>query len=525
MALTARRLRPLFWALLALLAADLSRAAFVEPHWDEDACLAIGWLLSRGWRLYRDVFTHHLPLDYLPAWLAASVFGPSFTAARLLMIGLWAGCCALVYEWWGRRRGERLAPFLFALLTSQWLTYWYGEMMLVENLWAYAATLAVVVLGGPLGRDSSPPERRDALLLGALLSVIACASLVCAAPLACLAAWALLDRSWRPQRRWLLAGALAWLLPYGLWAALHCDLSLLYPQAVLFNTRVYARFFPYESASAVGGFWRAALASDARYFATALSWNSLERYFEGLLKLAVIVWVLRQGRSWRALWWACFIVALRSRPERVAQAVPFHAAPYFLCAALLVSAQLAALWPLLRSRSRAVVWGAALAAALVLSPTIVATSQATLSLREFAVSSAAEAAVRGAITRCAPAGQPILVMPVYPRLYLETRREPAAPAVFYFPWQAAWPPQHDAFLASLAARRPAVVVLQTEASVWGRPWAEYAADLQAELERGYLPVSRGAEPGEPPAFTVYARREEAKAFVKCALNFGVRPEN
>ena len=457
----------------------------------------------------------------------AAVVGPSFTAARVFMIALWAAACGLVYEFWNRRTGERLAPFLFALLSSQWLTYWYGEMMLVENLWAYAAVGAIVVLGAPLGLEKAPPGRRDALALGALLGVLSCASLVCAAPLACLLAWVCLDRGWRAQWRWLLAGAALWLAPFWLWAALHADLGLLYAQAVRFNTDVYARFFPYASgSSASGGFWRAALADDARYFAGALSWTSLERYFEGLLKLSVLFWLAREGlrrRALSALWWAAFIVALRSRPERMAMAVPFHSAPFFLCATLLVSAQLAALWRRVSGRSRVVVWGAALAGALVLSPTIVATSQATLSLRELAVPSASEAAVRGAISRCAPAGQPIPVLAVYPRLYLETGREPAAPGVFYFPWQAAWTPQHDAFLASVKARRAAVVVVQTQATIWGKPWKEYAADLQAELERGYLPVTRGLEPGQEPAFVVYARREEAKSFVACAAALTAQP--
>ena len=38
-------------------------------HWywhpDEHDNMAVGWLLSRGHVLYRDVFSHHMPLPYL----------------------------------------------------------------------------------------------------------------------------------------------------------------------------------------------------------------------------------------------------------------------------------------------------------------------------------------------------------------------------------------------------------------------------------------------------------------------------
>ena len=61
---------------------------------DEGDNLSVGWLLSHGSILYRDVFSHHFPLPYY--WVAAVVriFGNSFVAARisvmLLQVGLFA---------------------------------------------------------------------------------------------------------------------------------------------------------------------------------------------------------------------------------------------------------------------------------------------------------------------------------------------------------------------------------------------------------------------------------------------------
>jgi hypothetical protein len=518
--LTARRLRPWFWALLAALALDLSRAAFVEPHWDEDACLSIGWLLSRGWKLYRDAFSHHLPLDYLPSWLVAVLTGGSFSGARVFMLLVWIAFCALAYEAWTRRRGETLAPFFLALLSSQWLTYWYGEMMLVENYWAYAAALGLLLLEG-----RRPPGRRAAAALGACLGVLSCASLVCAAPLACFLIWLLADRGWRAQWRWAAAGAAAWLVPFWAWAALHADLSQLWAQAVRFNVEIYPRFFGYSSA--VGGFWAAALASDARYFGSLIVVRSVEEYFEALLKLAVLIWcaapAFQPGRRAQALWRAVFVLAVRARPERMRRAVPYHSAPYFVLATVAAAELLSAGWRRLSGKSRAARWGAAFAAAILLAPTLVATSQATLDLRRYAAPSAAAEAVSRALSACLPSGEKILVLPMAPRLYMDARREPAAPAVFYLPWQAAWPPQRDAHLAALRERKAGAVVLQADAGVWDWDWKDYAGDLQTLLDEGYAPVSRGAAGEDAPAFTVYARKGEEKAFVACAARYSTAP--
>ena len=66
---------------------------------DEGDNLSVGWLLSQGSILYRDVFSHHFPFAYY--WVAGIVriFGNSFEAVRisvmLLQIGLFAVCMLL----------------------------------------------------------------------------------------------------------------------------------------------------------------------------------------------------------------------------------------------------------------------------------------------------------------------------------------------------------------------------------------------------------------------------------------------
>jgi hypothetical protein len=75
------------------------RIGYISRFVDEGDTLSVGWMLSQGSILYRDVFSHHFPFPYY--WVAGIVriFGNSFEAVRisvmLLQIGLFAVCMLL----------------------------------------------------------------------------------------------------------------------------------------------------------------------------------------------------------------------------------------------------------------------------------------------------------------------------------------------------------------------------------------------------------------------------------------------
>jgi hypothetical protein len=53
---------------------------------DEGSTITIGWLVSKGWVLFRDVFSHHFPLAYVFVALVIKVFGSSILTIRLSLI-------------------------------------------------------------------------------------------------------------------------------------------------------------------------------------------------------------------------------------------------------------------------------------------------------------------------------------------------------------------------------------------------------------------------------------------------------
>jgi hypothetical protein len=519
-----RRFTPwlLFLGAVLLMGWDLSRAAFIESHWDEESVIATGWLLSKGWKLYSGVFSHHSPADYVPAWALACLFGPRLAVFRGAMIGVWGLACLGLYVLLGRRKeeGARLIPFLFVLLSSQWLTYWMGQLMLIESFWGLSIIRLLALIATPLGFPERPVGRERALAFGFLLGFLLSASLTCALPFACLAAWLARSSHWRKVWDRVLTGAAAYAVLLLAWSCLHADLSLIWTDYVVFNLKVYSRFYPFAALGPIRGFAVEALKENASYFGHALAWRNLEQYFEGLLKLTVFGWIgwrLVRRRPFEALWWAAFVLCLRTRPERFAEAVPFHGGPFYLTATLLVAVVLARSWEAARRR-----WGplgslvAAALAAAALAPTVVATSAATLSLRPYAREDPRYEMILAAIKGCTREDDRIAVFPYYPRLYLESGRLPGVPNVFYLPWQEAWEPQRRATLESLERVRPKVVVIK-DTAVWGVPWRDYGGAVEAFVAERYLSVARSADPEAELGLRLYVpSREDAPAFVKCA---------
>ena len=503
-----------FAVLLIILTASLARVSFIESHWDEDACMAIGWLLSKGWRLYSGIFTHHTPLDYLPASLIADIFGPSTTAMRAFMVALWAAVAFMLYAALRRREVGARTVVIFALLSSQWLTYWYGQMMLVENYWSYATVMALSLLGSPLGLKPELSPRR-AVAIGALISFILTASPVCLPVCALLALWAVADTRWRGLSRWTATGALSWLVIFGAWAFMHADLSQFWEHVVVFNRDVYARFYGAEH-SAVVGFWRNALEHCIGYFATAFNWQTLESYFEGCIKIIAMGWVawsLAERRWLQAVWKLAFLITLQSRPEKMPDAPPFHAAPFYLTSTLIAASALARTWEALSGRRRIVF---AVTAALLLLPTLWATSLATASLRPFSRSDGVYESIVTAVRSCTASEDRVVALPFYSRFYLDTARLPATPSVFYLPWQEAWKPQRRATMDALARERPKVVLIQ-DTKVWNIPWSDFGAGINTWLKaERYTPVIQSTDPAARLRLQLFVRRDAAPAFVACA---------
>jgi hypothetical protein len=395
-------------------------------------------------------------------------------------------------------------------------------MMLVESYWGYAVLLLLALAEG----EALTAAR--AALAGALLGLVLCASPVCVPAAALLAVLIARRRPSAASWRALAAGLGGWLVIFGLWCARYAELGLWYENVIRFNAFSYAYFSGVEPGRPSGLLLQAFLRA-AAYFARTLAWTDLEQYFEGLLRLAAlgtVVWHAWRRRFFEAGWWALFILALRLRAERFPHEPPIHGGPYFLCAAWLLSLGVVQVWERLSARAGpwSSLWLSVCAAALALSaaPTAVATGW----LKAAKPSARGQDWLVGAIRSGTDPYDSILALPIHPRLYLETKRVPAAPAVFYLPWQAAWAPERERLARSLTVAAPKLICLE-RMTVWGVPWAQYAGEVDERIRTGYVELRPRRPEDSPEVEALYVRKDYAPEFLKrcsaCVLTENRRP--
>lgn len=503
-----------FLGLWALSTLHLCRTGFLDRFIDEDTHIATGWLLAKGLVLYRDIFTHHMPVDYMPAWLVATLFDNRFAAYRAWMIGLWAVVCLCLFLFWrSAGRVAAWAAILFTVLSALWLPYWGGQMMLVECFWGYALLLALVYIGSPLGLRVDAPNPWRAAAAGFLLTYVASASPTCVLPVGCLAVWLAGSARWRASWRFLISGAGAWLGLLWIWCWGRVDFALIPEHVWSFNAEVYARFHGIEGANSVFGFLATALSQNLRYYATVFSWGDPPGFFDGLLKLAVLgglVFLLLKGERLKALWWAVFLICVKARAEFFHEAMPFHSAAFYLLATLLVSLEFSELFRAALEVSRLRAAALALAGLTASLASLAATSPDFRGIKAYPHGDPSELPVIEAISQGSDPGDRIAVFPNASRIYFETSRLPAVPNVFYLPWQAAWAPQRTATLDALRRNTPKFVTVKY-GKIWGIPWTRYAPDIEEMLSREYVPVVLGDQK-DPAGSILYVSRTYQKEF-------------
>jgi hypothetical protein len=142
------------------------RVLFTPLFVDEADNLATGLLLSRGYVLYRDIFSHHFPFAYY--WMAciAGLFGPSLLAARLSIL-----LFQVVSFAWAMRLTHFYVPMGLASLAWNIIGHFSrGNTVLYSNLSCVALSCVFVVTLAMLVRPTSP-ARKELLTLGGFSAI------------------------------------------------------------------------------------------------------------------------------------------------------------------------------------------------------------------------------------------------------------------------------------------------------------------------------------------------------------------
>jgi hypothetical protein len=494
-------------------------------HPDEHDNLVAGWLVARGWRLYADVFSHHMPLPYL--WVAAmnSLLGsPAPEVQRVAFAVFGIGFLALTFVAF-RARISLLTFGALELLYALVAPLFLGHALLADNAFALGAVPLALYLLFPL-----PLSGPRAALLSAAAFLCVGSTAIAVFPVGltvAIAAWRTL-RSERAVSRGaprepgapvlglgLMPLACIFAAPFAVllaWLALRGLLGDFRAQAIAFNAEVYGSFLtppvhhaldPLRNAlgemgALVASAARAAPPTENELDPVARAYFVLDRVALGVA-LCVLATVAPR-RPGRALAWAAFVFLTRLRGGL------FHANAFYAVLLFSLSAPIeaiaAALPRLPRAAARLAATAPVLLAALwldraVWSRWLLADARQDV----FRVKAPQEDLVR-ALTHD---GERIWVAPLDPLFYLDTGRDPASFAIFYLPWQAASPAVAARVAAELARARPPLVVFRGWQPIFGRKPTEYAPDLLRWIEANYVNLGPLA-PGNPWLRDLYLER-------------------
>lgn len=474
------RLRRVGWpavglvGLLYLVAVGLLFASRVREFADETDNLLGGLLITRGYRLYVDFFSSHMPVAYYVAAVPAVLGASTLEQFRAFSDGLLI-LATLGVVWGFRHRLPVLVLGVWATITVFAHTLQWGEMLTASTCAAYGVLVAGLVFYTTPGLRFS---LRQQVLLSAAIFLSLQSELVAIFPVLLLGL-CYVGARFRDVRALvsllLIVAAPHAVMLLGLW--LTGELPDFLASAYQFNQLYYAQFLMNPSLLGMLHDWEA-------QYRTYLQ-QSLQNPIgvHGCLVLANLaaVWVVARARGVPVALIAYLFVALAHVRDEGA---------YYLCSYLSLALDLT--WALAALRARAPRWQLAFAALLLsLGANFVVQVGLTYDLSGRAARTEPDIGIVAAITS---PGERILVVPFDQYVYLAANRMPASVFSYYLPWHAVDPDIDARLRADLHAARPPVVIFRRTELVNGH-WLpkDYASGLYDFLSgEGYVPLDESS---------------------------------
>jgi len=508
---------------LVLLLQNLLWVDFV----DERDNFSVGWFISRGQVLYRDIFSHHMPFPYYYSALLIKLGFEGFIGLRvgffLTLLSFWL----LLILAFGEKIGYRIISAIIFLFAAAHPLFW-GNVFLADNFFGWAILVIFLYFFANPQLDFTS---RDQAMIALMTFISVMSSLVSIYPIALLGLYYMLkkgqvmlrSRNACASRKPLLAEARFALLvmaPFALAMAflwVTGSIREFFEQAYLFNTVHYSNFYSFELGGRLGALnWFSFIfylkhlfgyATDLEWLVNPASffwsWHSRPLFFRGFLALsnvAILFVFWRKKSPFFAVFYFLFTGLLQIRGD-----ANIHANGYFLVSFFSVAYLMSEVYEYIRRNS-----GRSWKKAEIL-PTLYIFAYSGLAILFLAMVllvhfsngsgnmlNEAEPSPYPSIVRAITApDEPIWVMPIDPVVYLSSERMSASKYTFYLPWLAESDEINEAILRDLQLKKPPVIIFNERESIWGKyPVTEYGKPVVGYIKANYYQVD-----ADDPIFT------------------------
>lgn len=503
---------------MALLAASVLINS-VQIYWgnfpDEGDNIAAGLLMTKGYVLYRDIFSHHFPLPYHWAAIVISLMGATLTPLRGSLLLFQASTF-----WLAQRYSKFYLPIgLTALIWSLIGSVYFHNLFLYQNFKSLSLFFVVVSTFAVTGKYIT--LRTDHALLIGIFSVFALFSdpLAIYVVGAVILALLLSTRNLKQIALILLIVASAFLV-YGAYLQAAGALTAFWDDVIHFNTSIYSKYTSVDRLP-IKAYWRQASHGlhivDARWLDFD-PLRPLDKYnvlpdrwfFTGFLYRAsvlLLVVALLYRRKYGAalfLYLAC-VLSLGARNQEILHANHFILVALF-AGTFFITTVLAEMKRQFSGRSfgfqQAPAKGKAKSAVgivLAICALVMAALYGWLGLRGagYIVDHRDQLSYSYNFTyyrivtreiRQLTCNQPDIRLGFYPAnplLYFFSKILPVSKYLFLWPWVA--DKGLDEIIAELQSTK-AIVYVDPDADVWGYKTRDYLAPLIQYLEQNYIKV-------------------------------------
>jgi hypothetical protein len=472
----------------ALIFLDRTLAEYV----DESDNLLGGQLIARGYRLYVDYFSQHMPAPYFAAALATLLGAHDLIGYRTLFAGLLSLVLLGVFLHF-RRRLSSIFLSVLILATAVGHPMFSGYMVLADHLFAFALLILLLFVLADDVTFSVPQQ----LAISACCFVAVQSTLISVYPLALIGLYyvsrkyiiqRLAGSTWRAEARFVaILGAphvVALLL-----LAYQGMLGTLVEQAIVFNQRFYSQYdIGSDPVSILRNSIGEFLGHAARYLRPS-AWREVETVLLVSNAAGVgIAWRTR-GRVFGAFYLGMVVLSRMRGPG-------YHGSPYFLVSfvsmALLVAFAAERVPDAFRIGFRRLEWRTGVLNALLLAYVAYAGlfihDIGGLYVRLPRGQGLDSPFARLASAATSPSDR-IWAVPNNPYVYLVSGRLPASVYAYYQPWLADSEAITARVLSDLDATRPPLVIFEADKRIeWNFPLptpAQYGVVVYAYIQARY----------------------------------------
>lgn len=508
-----------------------------------------GWLISKGWGLYKDVFSHHMPFPYYYSSLLIKLGLNDVNGLRigmsLTILFFWMLIIILFKE----KINYKILCILIFLSAIAHPIFW-GHMFLADTFFAYSILIIFLYF------FSNPQlnfDIKDKIVIALMIYVSMLSTLVSIFPIILVGIYYILKKATHVNKITIetepfeeIKFVMIIIIPFILsliYFYLTNSLREFYNQAYLFNKIYYSQFtenviklqiFDLIKAYSEHIFFYISNYKwliDKNYWVVP-PWNNPLMFFEGFLvisNLAVLILFWKKKSPYFIIFFFIFLAFLRTQGEQFYGSGWFHGSPYYLISFFNIGFIITESYELLTCKFRKTIQRTtkdkiniflivlysffAILLIGVLSYAYISNGSGINSKDAYA------SPYDKIIQTLTKPDDTIWVAPLDPSLYFTNNRLPASRYTFYLPWSAASNNINEELIEDLKVKQPPLIIYNREADIWGEIVKDYGKTIDEYILQNYYQVNTD----DPIYKNIYLINSRKYQLLKTLIESGLYP--